>query len=137
MLYQETPAKPAITLQTLKKQLNLPLDWPDDDSVLEMDILAATSLAEHIMRREVIQRQDAKALATEQNGVPPTVQMWVTMYASKLYSTRESDDGTSAEASYAHRHLLDPWIIYDREDDEEDRLTPEEDSDAAETPEGG
>lgn len=136
MLYQETPSIPAITLQTLKKQLNLPLDWPDDDPLLEMNIIAATSLAEHVMRREVIQRRDAKALATEQSGVPSTVQMWVAMYASKLYMTRESDDGTATEASYAHRHLLDPWIIYDRENDEEDRLTPEEDSDAADTSKG-
>lgn len=98
-------------------KLHMRVDNDDEDALISAYILAASQLAEHIMGREIIKRDDDNALCSDISSVPAAVKAWIYLYCSDLYENRAiTEGGDSKKRNYDH--LLDPWIIYWRDDDE-------------------
>ena len=104
-----------VTLDDLKKHLNIDID-DDDDLLLEYEA-AAVELAEHFMCREIIQRDDAQALSTTAAGVPAAVKQYIRCQVGDFYKQRE----ITATGSFAtfYKHLLDPYCLKYRDDEED------------------
>lgn len=107
-----TPIAP-VSLDEIKAHLRIDDDF--EDQLLEHYILVATQQAEHIMQREVIFRNDKNALAKTVEEVPPTVKSFIFCYVGDLYSHRELSDESGLVVFW--KHLLDPFIIYNDEDE--------------------
>ena len=93
-----------VTLDDLKKHLNIDID-DDDDLLLEYEA-AAVELAEHFMCREIIQREDPQALSTTAADVPAAVKQYIRCQVGDFYKQREIT-ATGQFATF-YKHLLDP-----------------------------
>lgn len=64
------------------------------------------------MMREIIYRKDEKALAKSADDVPANVKQYIFCAVGDLYAYRELSTTTALTTHY--KHLLDPYILYDR-----------------------
>ena len=92
------PAKPVVLLDELKQHLRVDHDADD---------------AEQICDREIVKRDDPRAVCESVEEVPASIKTWVKLYVTDLYERRSlTEGGESKNRNYDH--LLDAWIIYDR-----------------------
>lgn len=124
MIYQETAPIKAVTTQQIHHHLQI--DYDNDDGLLDSYALAATQHAEHIMQREIIKRRDPCALAASIADVPPMVTNFILCEVADFYRYRENVQSVTINRVFVH--LLDPFILYDRDPDE--KAEPEQDADA-------
>lgn len=114
MIYQTTAPIAPVTLEEVKAHLRI--DYDGEDDLLNQYILTATQDAEHRMTREIVKRNDPYALCESADNCPPTVKQYVLAFVGDMYSHRELTDLSNYKTFYAH--LLDPYILYIREDEE-------------------
>ena len=115
VLYQkEDMADLPVSLDDLKKHLNIDID-DDDDLLLEYEA-AAVEMAEHFMNREIIQRKDPQALAASADDVPAGVKQYIRCQVGDFYKQREIT-ATGQFATF-YKHLLDPYCLKYRDDEE-------------------
>ncbi len=112
MIYQETVPVLPVTIEELKAHLRI--NHANEDTLLKQYALSATLDAEHRLMREVIFRQDSKALAKSIDDVPACIKQYVLCAVGDMYAHRELS--TTASLSVHFEHLLDPFILYDRDD---------------------
>ena len=103
-----------VTLDDLKKHLNIDIN-DDDDLLLEYEA-AAVELAEHFMNREIIQRDDPQALCTSAADVPAAVKQYIRCQVGDFYKQREIT--AVGQFSTFYKHLLDPYCLKYRDDEE-------------------
>ena len=112
MIYQETAPILPVTIDEIKAHLRISHD--SEDTLLKQYALSATLDAEHRLMREVIYRQDNKALSKTIDDVPACIKQYVLCVVGDMYAHRELS--TSSSLSVHFVHLLDPFILYDRDD---------------------
>ena len=100
----------AVSLDEVK--MHLRIDDDSEDSLLSQYIMVAVQQAEQIMQREIIFRTDDKAICTTADDVPPTVKQYLLCKVGDLFTHRELSDEQNLKTFY--EHLLDPYILYDR-----------------------
>ena len=103
-----------VSLDDLKKHLNIDID-DDDDLLLEYEA-AAVEMAEHFMNREIIKRDDQQALAASAADVPAAVKQYIRCQVGDFYKQREIT--ATGQFSTFYRHLLDPYCLKYRDDEE-------------------
>ena len=113
MIWTKTAPIAPVTVEEAKAHLRI--DDDSEDALIENYIISATGLAEQIMHREVIYRNDSKALAQSVEDVPQLVKQYVVCMVGDLFAHRELTDKSGY--TQFHEHLLDPFIIYMREDE--------------------
>ena len=104
-----------VEISDLKKHLNIDIN-DDDDLLLEYEA-AAVEMAEHFMNREIIQRKDPQALAASANDVPAGVKQYIRCQVGDFYKQREIT-ATGQFATF-YKHLLDPYCLKYRDDEED------------------
>lgn len=112
MIYQETAPILPVTIDEIKAHLRISHD--SEDVLLEQYALSACNDAEHRMMREIIYRKDDKALAKSVDDVPAGIKQYIFCVVGDMYAHRELS--TTSSLSVHFEHLLDPFILYDRED---------------------
>ncbi len=110
---ESTPVAP-VTVAEVKAHLRI--DDESEDALIGTYIISATAIAEQIMCREVIYRNDSKALATSASAVPQPVKQFVMCQVGDYYAHRELTDKTGYSTFF--KHLLDPYILFYRGDEE-------------------
>lgn len=115
MIFNETAPLPPVTAAECRAQARI--DDDAEDALLEGYVLVACQQAEQIMQREIIFRQDPQALAKSADDVPQTVKQYVLCSVADMYAHRELHDASGLSVFYAH--LLDPFILYNRDSGEE------------------
>ena len=115
MIWQKTSPLSPVTVDELKAHLHIDDDF--EDTLLSQYLLTATGDAEHTMQREIIKRNDEQALAESASNVPPAVKQYVLVVAGDLFVHREMS-GEKALSQY-HVHLLDPFILWNRDEENE------------------
>lgn len=113
MIYTESLPIAPVTVEEVKAHLRI--DDDIEDALLEQYILSATQEAEQILEREIIFRKDPKALSKDIENVPPTVKQYIYCMVGDMYAHRELSDVSQLQTF--HKHLLDPYILYYREDE--------------------
>ena len=113
MIYTESLPIAPVTVEEVKAHLRI--DDDIEDALLEQYILSATQEAEQILEREIIFRKDPKALSKNIENVPPTVKQYIYCMVGDMYAHRELSDVSQLQTF--HKHLLDPYILYYREDE--------------------
>lgn len=111
MIWQQTIPTSPVTVDELKAHLHIDDDF--EDALLSQYLLSATQDAEHTMQREIIKRGDDEALAEDADSVPPAVKQYVLCLAGDMFANRELSGEKALSVHFAH--LLDPFIIWDRE----------------------
>ncbi len=114
MIWTQTAPSAPVTVAEVKAHLRI--DDDSEDVLLANYIIAATSIAEQIMCREVIYRNDSKALATSADAVPQTVKLFVMCQVGDYFAHRELTDKSGYTTFF--KHLLDPFILYQRDTEE-------------------
>ena len=114
LAYLTDPIEPAVTLAEVKAHLHIDDDTETD--MLQQYMAAATQEAEHHLCREIIKRNDDKAVCDSIEDVPSAIKQVILARVASFYSQRE-DMGERQLSTY-YRNLLDPWILYSREDEE-------------------
>ena len=114
LAYLTDPIEPAVTLAEVKAHLHIDDDTEAD--MLQQYMAAATQEAEHHLCREIIRRNDDKAVCDSIEDVPSAIKQVILARTASFYSQRE-DMGERQLSTY-YRNLLDPWILYSREDEE-------------------
>lgn len=114
VIYQLTPAVPIVTLEEVKAHLRVDYDFEDD--LIKSYIDAATQMAEHILQREIVQRQDPCALCKEVKDAPQLVKHFVLCQIGDFFANRELS--TSQTVNIRYSHLLDNLIKFNRTDEE-------------------
>ncbi len=114
MIYQNTAPISPLTLEEIKAHLRISHD--SEDTMLNQYALSACNDAEHKMMREIIYRKDPQALAQNVDTVPAGVKQYLLCLIGDMYAHRELS--TTSSLSVHFEHLLDPFILYDREDEE-------------------
>ena len=114
VIYQLSPAIPIITLEEAKAHLRVDYDFEDD--LIKSYISASTQMAEHILQREIVQRQDQCALCKDAADAPLIVKQFVLCQVGDFFANRELT--TDKAVNVRFKHLLDPFIKYDRTDEE-------------------
>ena len=114
LAYLTDPIEPAVTLAEVKAHLHIDDDTETD--MLQQYMAAATQEAEHHLCREIIRRNDDKAVCDSIDDVPQAIKQVILARVASFYSQRE-DMGERQLSTY-YRNLLDPWILYSREDEE-------------------
>lgn len=112
-----TQSNPVAPVTVAEAKAHLRIDADDEDTLIADYIITATSMAEQIMNREVIYRNDSLALAQDSSGVPQAVKHFVLCLTGDYFSHRELTDKTGYAKFF--QHLLDPWILYNRIDEED------------------
>ena len=115
MIWTQTEPTAPVTVAEAKAHLRI--DAEDEDALIANYIITATAMAEQIMNREVIFRNDSQALAEEASKVPQAVKHFVLCLTGDYFAHRELTDKTGYAKFY--QHLLDPYILYNRQIDEE------------------
>lgn len=100
-----------VALDELKHHLRV--DHNADDSLIQLYEHAAVELAEQICDREIIRRDDPRAVCDSIDDVPGSIKTWVMLYVSDLYEKRSITEGEEFK-NRNYDHLLDAWIVYDR-----------------------
>lgn len=118
MIYTKTLPISPVTLDEVKAHLRLDID--EEDELLNSYILAATQDAEHRMCREIIYRRDPFCLCHDINDVPPIVKQYILITVADMYTNRENI--TEKTVNFRFVHLLDPYILYNRQEDEAEVL---------------
>lgn len=116
MIFNDTKPIAPVTVEECRAQARI--DDESEDALLESYIIVATQQAEQIMQREIIYRQDPKALSQTIDDVPLTVKQFILCYVADLYAHRELHDASGLTVFY--EHLLDPFILYNRDADEDE-----------------
>ncbi|MDY6323254.1 MAG: head-tail connector protein [Succinivibrio sp.] len=115
MIYHASlPADLPVTVEECKAHLHIDHDLEDD--LIKQYILAATQEAEHRMQREIIFRSDPLALTKLYGSVPEGVKQFIMVTVGDMFAHRENQDTGTLSTHF--EHLLDPWIQFDREDDD-------------------
>lgn len=112
MVFNETLPIAPITVEEIKAHLRI--DDDSEDTLISQYILTATQDAEQRMQREVIFRNDSKALAKTIADVPPIIKQYIMCYVGDMYAHRELTDLSNYKTFY--EHLLDPFVLYIRDD---------------------
>lgn len=105
-----------VTLAEAKAQIRV--DDTAEDDLITSYIFVATEQAEHILQREIVKRSDDEAVSelSSAHSIPPTIKQFILCLIGDLYAHRElSEQGTY---NTFHRHLLDPYILYLRSDEQ-------------------
>lgn len=111
------PVKPVVLLSELKQHLRV--DHDADDVLIESYALAAVEYAEQVCDREIVKREDPRAVCETIEEVPAGIKTWVKLYVTDLYERRSLTEGGEFKTRN-YDHLLDAWIIYDRIKDHAD-----------------
>lgn len=114
MIWTKTAPLPPVTVAEVKAHLRIDDDF--EDGLLSSYIISATAIAEQIMCREVIYRKDSRALAKSAQEVPQLVKQFVLCQVGDYYAHRELTDKTGYSTFF--KHLLDPFILFKRDDEE-------------------
>ena len=114
VIYQLSPAKPIVTLEEAKAHLRVDYDF--EDTLIESYISASTQMAEHILQREIVQRQDPCALCKDAADAPLIVKQFVLCQVGDFFANRELS--TSQVVNTRYSHLLDNLIKFNRTDEE-------------------
>ncbi len=112
MIYQNTSPILPVTLEEIKAHLRISHD--SEDSLIMQYAMSATLDAEHRLMREIIFREDEQALAQNIDDVPACIKQYILCVVGDLYAHRELS--TNSTLSVHFEHLLDPFILYDREE---------------------
>jgi hypothetical protein len=113
MIYQTTEAVSPVSVEEAKTYMRVYHDI--DDALIASMLQSATAEAEHRMQREVIKRNDPKALADTAENVPQSVIMFILSAVDTMYRFR-GQQGEATLKDYLP-HILDPYILYIRDDD--------------------
>lgn len=114
VIYQQSAAVPIVTLAEAKAHLRVDYDF--EDTLIESYISASTQMAEHILQREIVQRQDPCALCKDAADAPLIVKQFVLCQVGDFFANRELTTDKAVNVRY--QHLLDPFIKYDRTKEE-------------------
>ncbi len=109
------PNELPVSLEEVKEHLRI--DNEAEDDVIQQYIFASTQQAEHILQREIIYRTDPKALAVNTNEVPQTVKQYILVLTGDMYNHREMHSVVNNTLTTYYKNLLDPYILYFREDE--------------------
>lgn len=110
------PVELPVTVAEAKAHLRI--DTDADDNLLQQYILASTQQAEHILQREIMHRSDPKALADVSDEVPQTVKQYILVLTGDMYNHREMHSVVNNTLTTYYKNLLDPYILYFREDED-------------------
>lgn len=96
-----------LTLDEIKKHLNLDLDFnEDDDYLLGLAKVAINAVSIHIDR-------DFKELEDEEGNLPPALQHALLLLIANYYNNRESVTNVSANnIPFSYNYLLDLFKNY-------------------------
>lgn len=114
VIYQLTQPIPIISLEEAKAHLRVDYDFEDD--LIKGYIATSTQMAEHILQREIVQRQDPCALCKEVKDAPQLVKHFVLCQVGDFFANRELS--TSQVVNTRYSHLLDNLIKFNRTDEE-------------------
>ena len=97
-----------LTLQEIKKHLNIDNDFTDDDSYIE----SLGEVAEEIVKQHV--RKDLFMINTEnRNKLPAPIKQAMLLLIGNYYANRESVTYAAAkELPQAYEYLLSPYVSY-------------------------
>ena len=97
-----------LTLQEIKKHLNIDNDFTDDDSYIE----SLGEVAEEIVKQHV--RKDLFMITTESgNKLPAPIKQAMLLLIGNYYANRESVTYAAAkELPQAYEYLLSPYVSY-------------------------
>lgn len=97
-----------LTLQEIKKHLNIDNDFTDDDSYIE----SLGEVAEEIVKQHV--RKDLFMITTENgNKLPAPIKQAMLLLIGNYYANRESVTYAAAkELPQAYEYLLSPYVSY-------------------------
>ena len=115
MIYEETSAVAGVTTAEAKAWARI--DDSYEDSVIAMMVVAATSEAEHRLQREVIYRNDPYALSNVFGEVPADVKAWICARVTAMYDERNAETPTTWQTAKHYDHLLDRYMMHNRETD--------------------
>ena len=114
MIYQTSAPIAPVTLDECKAQMRI--DYDDEDTIITQYILTATQDAEHRMVREIVKRNDPQALCETAENCPPSVKQYILVSVSDMFAHRELQETGTYTTHF--EHLLDPFILYNRTEDE-------------------
>lgn len=103
LAYLTDPIEPAVTLAEVKAHLHIDDDTETD--MLQQYMSAATQEAEHHLCREIIRRNDDKAVCDSIEDVPSAIKQVILARTASFYGQRE-DMGERQLSTY-YRNLLD------------------------------
>ena len=114
MIYQESETISPVSVAEAKNYMRVYHDI--DDALIGTMLASATAEAEHRMMREIIKRNDEYALADSAENVPQSIKMFVLSATDTMYRFR-GQQGEAQLKDYLP-HVLDPYILYIRKDEE-------------------
>ncbi len=115
MIYETTAATAGVTTAEAKAWARI--DDANEDAVIAIMVVAATSEAEHRLQREVVYRNDPYALSKVYGAVPDDVKAWICARVTAMYDERNAETPTAWQTVKHYDHLLDRYIMHDREPD--------------------
>ncbi len=115
MVYELTAAEAGVTTAEAKAWARI--DDDVEDAVIAIMALAATSECEHRLQREVIYRSDPQALSKVFGAVPSDVKAWICARITAMFDERNAETPTAWQRAPHYEHLLDRYVLHDREPD--------------------